>query len=419
MGGEVIKSFLVGLGFDVDESSLSKFMKALADSSVKVLGLYAAVNAMAAGIFSTVAKVSEDFEQMGYEMRLIAPAINKALVLRNELLKAYANAGVNIQQAVVQAVKFNMSLEKTKFALKAIYTSVAAKFFPLLTKQMDMFRKNIYANMPKIQAALEKFTIFVFKAFEAVTRLGGRLWSILTRVYDFFVKLHDETGGWSTAVLAIIAAWRLLNLAFLATPLGMILTGLTALLALFDDFRTYQEGGQALIDWDKLMPGMMAFANGITSVMSVLEGVEQVVFGVAKAFYDIAHGDFSQFLYTIKTLLMDIIDLFYKVIGFKNGLQGFHNFNNAVGEKISGLFKGNDNANVGENVQGNPVGAQGAGAQPLGTNNNGANNNVNVHQQTQINVNSTADANAVGKAVAGQQNNVNYNMTRNMKSPTK
>ncbi len=208
---EVIKSFLVGLGFGVDDASLKKFNEAIKSATLRVTALYASIQVAAAGIFKSISSVSSSFEQMGYEYRIIAPAINRALVLRNELLKAYRLAGVNIQHVIQQSVKFNMSLAKTQFAMKALYSSVASRFFPLLTKQMDIFRSKIYANMPKIQAALEKFVNFIFKAFEITTILGTRIWSILERVYDFFYKLHQATDGWSTMLLGAIAAWKLLG----------------------------------------------------------------------------------------------------------------------------------------------------------------------------------------------------------------
>lgn len=59
MEGEVIKSFLVGLGFGVDDASLSKFNKAIASATLKVTALYTAVNAAASGIVFGISKISE------------------------------------------------------------------------------------------------------------------------------------------------------------------------------------------------------------------------------------------------------------------------------------------------------------------------------------------------------------------------
>lgn len=416
MNGEVIKSFLVGLGFAVDEASLSKFNKAIASAGTRVLALYGSVKVAAAGIFWSISKISEGFEQMGYEYRIIAPAINKALVLRRELLKAYEAAGVNITKVIQQSVKFNMSLAKTQFALKAIYASVASKFFPLLTKQVDTFRKQIYANMPKIQAALEKFIRFVFKAFDATVILGQRIWSILSRVYDFFEKLHKSTDGWSTIILGVVAAWKLLNLQFLTTPLGMIIAGLVAVLALFDDFKTWEEGGESLFDWGKFVPVIDAVAEHIKIVRDVIQGLIEVVLNAGLAIYQLFKGDFSGFWDSVKNQVRLVTDL---VMNLVKGIMNAGTVIGAVGEWVGSLF-GDDPTVVQKNIQNNPAAGGARGARPLGTNvSNQQQTNLNVNQQTSINVSATADANGTARAIAGQQSRVNFDMVRNMRGATR
>ena len=121
--GEVIKSFLVGLGFDVDDSSLSVFNNSIKTAALRVTALYGTINAFAGSMVYAFSKISEGFEEMGYQYHIIAPAINKAIVLRQELLKAYSSAGINIRKVIVDSIRLNMSLAKTKFAMEAIYKS--------------------------------------------------------------------------------------------------------------------------------------------------------------------------------------------------------------------------------------------------------------------------------------------------------
>lgn len=415
--GDVIKSFMVGLGFEIDDAGLAKFNKALATAAVRVTALYTTINVLTGAIVKNISDISEDFEKMGYELHIIAPAINKALQLRKAMLEAYSKAGINIREVVENSIKLNFSLAKTKFALEAIYKSVGSKFFTLLTKQSDIFREKLYKNMPKIQNALERFVKFIFKAFEAVTTLATRLWSMLTRVYDFFIMLDKATDGWSTIIIGLVAAWKLLNLSFLASPLGLVLAGLVAILALYDDFKTFQEGGQSLFDWSYAIPVINAIATGLTSLKGIFEGFLNVIFGVAQAFNDIIHGNFTNFLATIKNMLTDIVDLFYKIIGFKNGTEGFRAFASDAGDKLASFFGGGGDKNVAANLQNNPTVAP--LGNPVGSNVQNSNSNQNVSQQTNINVNSSADAHSVGKAVAGEQTRVNFDMTRNMKGATR
>lgn len=419
MTGEVIKEFLVGLGFEVDDSSLAQFSKAIANATLKVTALFASIQATAAGIFFSVSKISEGFEEIGYQYRIITPAINKALVLRHEMMRAYSAAGVNLQRAVVDAVKFNLALTKVQYTLKALVSGVAARFFPLLTKQLDQFRRQIYANMPKIQSALERFVKFIFKAFEATVELGSRLWSILTRVYDFFIKLDQATNGWSTIILGAVAAWKLLNLEFLATPLGAILTGLVAILALFDDFKVWQEGGQSLFNWSSFVPIINSVSASLSSLKDVLNDIFDSVGDLVVAFYKLFTGNWSGALDDLKSSALSILDIFGRlgdvvVNLFKTWGAVGHWMGGAGDWRATQGLLGNASLNAGS------IGQPGVGSNPLGSssNVNSATTNQHVNQQTTVNVMGSADAGATATAVTSQQQNVNRDLVRNLKGAT-
>ncbi len=413
MNGDVIKSFLVGLGFQVDNASLSKFNQSIVSASKRVLGLYTSVKVLTAGIFWSISKISEGFEQLGYEYRIIAPAINKTLVLRRELLKAYRAAGVDIVYSIQQSIKFNMALAKLQFAFKAILGSAATKFFPILTKQMDIFRKNIYANMPKIQASLEKFINFIFKAFDITTILGMRVWSILQRIYDFFYRLHQATDGWSTIIMGVIAAWKLLNLAFLATPIGQIIAGLIALLALWDDFSVWREGGKSLFNWTGAVETLDAISNFLKYIWDVLGGITRTVVSLGKAFYNIFAGQNAAAIEEFKKAAMQLLSVFQNLL---NAILSVGGTVTALGKWIGSSLGIIDKTtisdraweNFGQIGKQNPLGSQAAA-------NNVNNSNQNVQQQTNINVMGTADSSATAQAVASQQGRVNFDMVRNMK----
>lgn len=404
--GETIKEFLVGLSFGVDDASLSKFGQALKSATVRVLALYGTIKIAAAGIFASIAHISEGFEEMGYELRLVAPAVNKMLILREAMLDAYRHAGVDLTKVVKQSILFNLSLAKTKFALEAVYKSVGARFLPMLTQQMDIFRAKIFANMPKIQNALEKFVKFIFKAFEATSILGGRVWSILGRVYDFFVQLDQTTGGWSTKVLGLAAAWKILNLSFLASPLGMILTGLLAILALYDDFKTFEEGGESLLDWNKLIPIVDDVKKVLSSVVDVISSVINSVLDLVLAFQQLVGGDFTGFFDSLKRVGSDLIGIFTGLWGVLKNIGGvLGSVAGAVGAAIGGTsFLSGGGGALSSVAQPSPL-----------VSSNGGGVNQRVSQQTQINVNGSADASQVGRAVASEQGKVNFDLTRNFK----
>lgn len=377
-GGDVIQSFLVGLGFDVDESSLGAFNKAIQTAALRVTALYGAINAFAGSMVYAFSKISEGFEEMGYQYHIIAPAINKAIVLRQELLKAYSAAGINIRKVIVDSIRLNMSLAKTRFAMEAIYKSVGSKFFGLLQKQSDTFRKKLYENMPYIINVLTKLVSTVFKAFDAVVQLGSRLWSILGRVYDFFVSLDSATDGWSTKILGVIAAWRLLNLSFLATPLGALLVGLASLLLLFDDYKTWQEGGNSLFDWTKFVPVIDAVTKQLAILKGVLDGIFTTIFNIGGVIVDVFQGKWGAALDRIS----DATDSVKQMAG--SGLNAFSG-TSALGFPTYNLKQA----------------ALGSG----GSNSPGA--KVNATFQTDVNITGVANAEQAGKAVGSAVTGVN------------
>lgn len=424
MTGEVIKSFLVGLGFEVDDASWNKFTKSIASATLRVTALYGSIQALAAGVFYSISKVSESFEDLGYQYRIIAPAINKALVLRQALLSAYRSAGINIRQAVVESVKFNMSLARTKFALDAVYKSVGVKFLPLLTKQMDIFRQKIYQNMPKIQAALEGFVKVVFKAFDSTVQLGGRLFEILERIYQFFVDLDQRTNHWSTIILGVVAAWKLLNLEFLATPLGLLLAGLVGILALYDDFKVWEKGGKSFFDWSPFIPVINAVKGAITGVKEEFFAMIEVVKAVFQIFVRLFHGDWSGAFDALKNAGQKVLDLFSSLLNVMTSILGVsEKFGTFILDRIAKLFGGTTFDAAVSNalgVTGQAAGAQSGGVQPLGTSvANTKSTNLHVNQQTQITVSGAADAQGTGRAVSSQQDRVNFDLVRNMRGATR
>lgn len=424
MNGEIIKEFLVGLGFEVDKSSFASFNSAIISATKRVTAMYAAVKVATAGIAYGIARISDGFEEMGYQMRLVVPTINKVIMLRREMLRAYSAAGINLTKVVQQSILFNFSLTKTRYALEAIYKGVASRFFPLLTRQSDIFRQKLYANMPKIIAGIERFVFFVFKAFDATVQLGSRLWSVLNRVYDFFVMLDKATDGWSTKILAALAAWRLLNLGFLATPLGMLISGFVALLALWDDFKTFQEGGQSLIDWGstttKVFLGVAASIVAITTAiyaartaMVAYRAVATAVTAIQAAFnIAMAANPIGLIIAGVGLLIASLLVLYRRWEDIKASMSSFFG---GIGGSIMNFLGA---PNVADNVK-NGMGGAPTTPQAVGSQIQNSMTNQKVSQETNIVVQGTADANRTAQAVSSEQSRVNFDLVRNLKGATR
>jgi hypothetical protein len=431
--GETIKSFLVGLGFGVDDTSLAKFNRAIISASTKVAAMYGGIQLASAGIFAGLAHMSQGFEDVGYQLRLVAPAINKFLILRQAMLSAYRAAGINLTKAVQQSILFNYSLAKTQFALEAVYKSVGMKFIPLLTKQMDLFRAKIFANMPQIQKVLGSIVRALFLAFNVTIQMGTRAWEILTVFWGFLKQLDDATGGWSTRILELVAVWKVLNLSFLATPLGFLLTGIIALIALYDDFKVWQEGGKSFFNWGGDAAEIMKNLEGI--VQDLIPTIKELVKsltpdgsgGLGDTFKKITiaqmawfsifainpFGSFSSRVWSLIKLLGVLGEQFIWIKWISPWLDGVSAKMHDVAKYISGI--GGYLSGLGS---GAIVNVANAGTPPplLATPNNSS---QSVNQSTNIHVQTTADAEETAKIVFGGQAQTNRDLVRNFSSGVK
>jgi hypothetical protein len=411
-GGEVIKSFLVGLGFDVDESSLAAFNKSIQSAAIKVTTLYGAITALAGSAAYAISKISDSFEELGFQFHTIAPQINKALILRAETLNAYAAAGINIRKTIAESLKLNLSLSKTKIVLDAIYKSVGSKFFGLLTKQSDAFRKKLYQNMPAIINVIEKLVGFIFKALDSVTKLGqiaadvfGRIADFFRPLYEYFTKIDDATEGWVGKILKLSAVFGALLLIF--GPIGAAIAGL---FLLFDDFETYQAGGKSLFNWGPVVPYINGIVDAGKVLVAVYKDVVDIILNVALAFYQAFKGDTHGELASWKSAGEGLVTVFTKLWDVFQGIDSA--IASVVGKieapafaaigRFFGIGSGTDGQAPGvPGIQLNPAKHPGMD-QPLGSTGSSSTKNITATLQTNINVNGAANASTVGQAAADQ-----------------
>ena len=97
---------------------------------------------------------------------------------------------------------------------------------------------------------------------------------VINGVYRSFLML--KTG--LSVLKMFIPALKAFRLAFLATPLGWItalIIGLGAALALlYDDYKTWKEGGKSLFDWSKWTNGIDTIINKIKDFLDILDKIK-------------------------------------------------------------------------------------------------------------------------------------------------
>lgn len=517
-GGEVIKEFLVGLGFDIDEEGLGKFAGAVGAATVKVMALGAATVAAATAVFAGVKDIASEYDELdklatrfrttadavdefadmagvlglskeqsigslkaldqaiadtamgmgrakmvfeelgitvtdangkmkpttevmddlalklkdmerGRAIRVMErlgldPALMKLFnadlaELRKELAEIDKAAGFDLDEAVAQSKDFTKSwkaltveFNKVKLVFEKLYESIGIKLMPKMRDgierfraQVEQFRRKLMDNFESIRTAIMNVVGVIMRGAEAFILLFMRVFTIVSDVVSgiisWFGKLDSTTQMIILGVLGLAAAWRYLNLAFLATPIGMIVTLGLALLALYDDYMTWKEGGDSLIDWSAWEPGINSAIEAIGYMRDFIASAFNMIFAAVDMVASLLTGDFSRAWFAVGELVGGIIDIFKSAWNIIESVgKSIGNFAGA----IAGVFGGGGGSAPAPALTPSPQAAA-----------NVTGGQQNVTQQTQIVVQGGNDPAATGRAVAGEQNRVNADMARNLK----
>jgi hypothetical protein len=131
---------------------------------------------------------------------------------------------------------------------------IASSLTGSLSGDLRRFREGIVANfghVTKIVGTVVKGILFLA---DAISALSFRAMQVIGGIVDWFNSLDDGTKKVIIGIGLLTVAWKLLNSAFAASPIGRIVMLGTALLALYDDYKVWKEGGKSLIDWSRWMP---------------------------------------------------------------------------------------------------------------------------------------------------------------------
>jgi hypothetical protein len=192
--------------------------------------------------------------KIGIDPTLVNVLTSDVRGLKKEFDDLYSSVGVNVNKAAKSSEKFNDSLTRLGTVFDAIKKAVALRFIPEITQGMDKLRKNLIHDAPQIIDSLAPIV-------EAFLRITSGVITLVDHVSRGFRKLNKATNGWAGTIIAAAAAWRLLNVAFLASPIGIILSLVAAVGLLVDDFIVWEKGGQSLIQWGKDFNAVLKFVT--------------------------------------------------------------------------------------------------------------------------------------------------------------
>lgn len=105
----------------------------------------------------------------------------------------------------------------------------------------------------------------------------GLRFAMLAVVFGGFFKVFGMIFKLIPMLKSFIGLLKLMRLAFLASPIGIILALAAALGLLYDDYKTWRDGGKSLFDWSKWTNGIDTIIGKIKDFLEILDQVKDKV----------------------------------------------------------------------------------------------------------------------------------------------
>ncbi|EKK0322966.1 lytic transglycosylase [Klebsiella variicola] len=192
--------------------------------------------------------------------------------------------GYNADAAAVSSNKFITSLRSFGLMAGMARDKIGSSLADGLAGSLDRLRRQILDNFPKIEGAITATVKGILWAGEMVGRVIYRLIQAASDIRSWWSGLDRDSQKLIEALGGLLVAWRLLNAAMLASPITWVLAFAGALLLLYDDYRTWKEGGKSLIDWKQWEPAIEKAKAAILWLRGKLLGLKDDVGGWQNAF---------------------------------------------------------------------------------------------------------------------------------------
>lgn len=180
--------------------------------------------------------------------------------LKKRLTEALATLPANFDQSTkaAEALQAKLVLIKSRFEgiRDGIYADLAPAFFALFDG-VDKWMKKIDWN--------------------AVAAWVGNLVPSIEALIQKIEELNTESGGWLKTIGLLAAAWFAFNAVMAASPIGAVLLLGAAILALWNDYSTWQKGGKSLINWGQWKTEIDLAKEGIGGLIGILTKLDDIV----------------------------------------------------------------------------------------------------------------------------------------------
>jgi hypothetical protein len=206
-----------------------------------------------------------------------------------------------------------------------IMRSVMTGFIIKMKEGFIALRKWLIEHADTVKKVIQTVLSFIERMSNFISSTFSRFGMIFSRLVDWWNTLDDSTQKLILSVIGLAAAFKLLNLGWLLSPIGAVVAAVAGLFLIWDDLMTYLEGGESLIDWGPWVDDIMVAAAVVQELWDKLKEFAAWVW---------ERLDFTEIWEGIKTQLAGVREAFLGAFGILKGL-----FSGDMSEVEAGLEK--------------------------------------------------------------------------------
>ncbi|QLD06788.1 lytic transglycosylase [Citrobacter freundii] len=228
--------------------------------------------------------------------------------------------GFNADEAARSSNKFMTSLREFGAMAGMARDKIGSNLAGGLAGSLDTLRRHILDNFPRIEQTLTKAIKGILALGDIIGRLFFRLIEGASDLITWWQSLDKQTRELISLFGALTIALRILNSTFWMSPIGLITALAAGIALLWEDYKTWKEGGQSLIDWGKWKPevdaalkmvrDLKATVNDLAKALAKLLNIDPKSWSMKWDFSNFIDqmGEFSKMLNMIADLLNAIKD---------------------------------------------------------------------------------------------------------------
>lgn len=228
--------------------------------------------------------------------------------------------GFNADEAARSSNKFMTSLREFGAMAGMARDKIGSNLAGGLAGSLDTLRRHILDNFPRIEQTLTKAIKGILALGDIIGRLFFRLIEGTSSLINWWQSLDKQTREPISLFGALTIALRILNSTFWMSPIGLITALAAGIALLWEDYQTWKEGGDSLIDWGKWKPEVDAAlkmvrdlkttVNELAKALAKLLNIDPKSWSLKWDFSNFIDqmGEFSKMLNMIADLLNAIKD---------------------------------------------------------------------------------------------------------------